>query len=73
MDSSPASTTSSAPAAGLELSLEVSPADVVELRRAAAARPVLPADYGRFLAQFRVSHEALRARPGPCGDERFTL
>jgi len=32
-----------------------------------------PTDYARFLAQLRVSYEALRARPGPCGDERFTL
>ena len=64
---------SSAPAAGLELSLEVSAADASALRAASAPKRVAPADYARFLAQFSVSQESLRARRGPCGSERFTL
>jgi hypothetical protein len=73
MASSPASKTSSAPAAVAELSLQITPADNAALREASRPRPMSPADYEKFLAQFTIPYEALRARKGPCGPERFTL
>jgi len=73
MASLPASKISSAPAAEADLTLQITPADTAALREAARPRRMSPADYETLLAQFTISCEALRARKGPCGPERFIL
>jgi hypothetical protein len=57
----------------LDRDLPTTAADVEALHRLSQPRPMTTDDYLRFLAAFAPpSAEALRRRPGPCG-EPFTL
>lgn len=61
------------PPLDLERGLATTSEDVAALRRARRLRPLTPAEYERFLAQFQASTEELRARPCPRGCEPFRL
>ena len=60
-------------AEGKELELRLAEEDLRGLRDSARPHAMAPEEYLRFLARFTFSYEALRARPGPGGVERFSL
>jgi hypothetical protein len=61
------------PPLDLDRAFPTSPEDCAALRRRPLAGPTSFEDYLRFLANFQVPQDVLRARRGPRGEERFTL